>query len=100
MTGRFEQASAGRWLFLLLVFLVLPSLVFAQRPIVKFGKEISMPDPAAKDKKKDAAIQWIEVNTPPETWSLQNGELICKGNPIGVMRSEKQYENFILHVEW
>ena len=26
--------------------------------------------------------------------------LICSGNPIGVMRSEKQYENFILHIEW
>ena len=26
--------------------------------------------------------------------------LICSGHPIGVMRSEKQYENFILHVEW
>jgi hypothetical protein len=26
--------------------------------------------------------------------------LICKGKPIGVMRSERQYENFLLHVEW
>ncbi|MEJ7676171.1 MAG: family 16 glycoside hydrolase [Chitinophagaceae bacterium] len=26
--------------------------------------------------------------------------LICAGKPIGVMRSEKQYENFILQIEW
>jgi hypothetical protein len=26
--------------------------------------------------------------------------LVCSGHPIGVMRTEKQYENFVLHIEW
>jgi len=43
---------------------------------------------------------WINVNTDPDTWRVENGLLICKGTPIGVMRSDRQYENFILHVEW
>jgi hypothetical protein len=43
---------------------------------------------------------WVNVNTDPDTWRVENGELICSGRPIGVMRSEKQYENFILHIEW
>ena len=43
---------------------------------------------------------WIDVNTSPDTWYVKDGILICKGKPIGVMRSEKQYENFLLHVEW
>lgn len=43
---------------------------------------------------------WVNVNTDPDTWSVRDGLLICKGRPIGVMRSEKQYENFILHIEW
>jgi hypothetical protein len=43
---------------------------------------------------------WVNVNTDPETWSVKDGVLICSGKPIGVMRSEKQYENFVLHVEW
>ena len=43
---------------------------------------------------------WIDVNTSPETWTVQNGELICSGLPIGVMRSDKQYENFVLEIEW
>ena len=43
---------------------------------------------------------WVDVNTSPATWSVKDGLLICKGKPIGVMRSEKQYENFLLHVEW
>lgn len=43
---------------------------------------------------------WVDVNTSPETWRSEGGVLICKGMPIGVMRSEKQYENFILEIEW
>ncbi|MBI4626865.1 MAG: DUF1080 domain-containing protein [Verrucomicrobia bacterium] len=43
---------------------------------------------------------WIDVNTSKDTWKVRDGLLICSGQPIGVMRSEKQYENFILHIEW
>lgn len=43
---------------------------------------------------------WVNVNTGADTWRVKDGVLICSGRPIGVMRSEKQYENFILHVEW
>jgi hypothetical protein len=43
---------------------------------------------------------WVDVNTSPETWWVEDGLLKCSGKPIGVMRSEKQYENFLLHVEW
>lgn len=43
---------------------------------------------------------WVNVNTKPDTWYVQDGLLICTGHPIGVMRTEKQYENFVLHIEW
>ncbi len=43
---------------------------------------------------------WVNVNTDKDTWSVRDGLLVCSGHPIGVMRSEKQYENFILHIEW
>lgn len=43
---------------------------------------------------------WVDVNTSPETWKVHSGNLVCTGQPIGVLRSEKQYENFILHIEW
>ena len=42
---------------------------------------------------------WVDVNTSPETWSVKDGLLVCTGNPIGVMRSERMYENFVLIVE-
>lgn len=43
---------------------------------------------------------WVNVNTAEDTWRIKDGVLICSGHPIGVMRSAKQYENFILHIEW
>jgi hypothetical protein len=43
---------------------------------------------------------WVNVNTADDTWRVKDGLLICSGRPIGVMRSEKQYENFMLHIEW
>lgn len=43
---------------------------------------------------------WVNVNTAEDTWSVRDGVLICSGQPIGVMRTDRQYENFILHIEW
>jgi hypothetical protein len=43
---------------------------------------------------------WVNVNTDKDTWSVRDGILVCSGRPIGVMRSDRQYENFILHIEW
>ena len=43
---------------------------------------------------------WVDVNTSPETWRVEDSLIICTGHPIGVMRTKRQYENFILEVEW
>ena len=43
---------------------------------------------------------WVNVNTAPDTWKARDGLLVCSGHPIGVMRSVKEYENFMLHIEW
>lgn len=43
---------------------------------------------------------WVNVNTDPGTFTVKDGLIIDTGHPIGVMRSERQYENFILHIEW
>lgn len=43
---------------------------------------------------------WVLVNTPPDTWKLEDGMLICSGRPIGEMRTEKMYQNFELELEW
>lgn len=43
---------------------------------------------------------WENINTAPDTWSVRDGILVCKGQPIGVMCTDREYENFLLHVEW
>jgi hypothetical protein len=43
---------------------------------------------------------WINVNTAADTFRIRDGVLVCSGHPIGVMRTDKQYENFVLHIEW
>jgi len=43
---------------------------------------------------------WVDVNTSEDTWKVKKGVLICSGNPIGVMRTDRQYENFIMEIEW
>ncbi|RLS68824.1 MAG: DUF1080 domain-containing protein, partial [Planctomycetota bacterium] len=43
---------------------------------------------------------WVLTNTPAETWSFEDGMLKCTGKPIGEIRTEKMYQNFIMEVEW
>ncbi len=84
----------------LFLALGLAPFTYGQKQVLKFGKEINANNITAQEKKKDTPIQWMHVNSGPDTWSLKNGELVCTGQPISVMRSEKQYENFIMHIEW
>lgn len=43
---------------------------------------------------------WVLVNTPPSTWSVEEGLLVCNGKPIGEMRTQRMYQNFVLELEW
>jgi hypothetical protein len=43
----------------------------------------------------------IDPAVKPDTvWSVSDGVLICKGRPPGVIRTEKEYSNYELTVEW
>ncbi len=43
----------------------------------------------------------IDPKTPPESvWSVRDGVIVCKGRPPGVMRTEKEFSNYELIVEW
>ncbi|HUU29886.1 MAG TPA: DUF1080 domain-containing protein [archaeon] len=43
---------------------------------------------------------WVNVNCAPETWTVREGMIVCSGIPTGVLRTVKQYENYILELEW
>ena len=86
---------------LILCFMLLAATEsFSQPSPVTFGNLVPMENLTSKSRKKEIPLLWIDVNTSPETWKRKGEELVCAGHPIGVMRSEKQYENFILHIEW
>ncbi len=83
------------------LFLILSTIItFAQQPLFKFGEDVGFENVNFGKKVKGESIQWIQVNTEPDTWKVKGKELVCTGHPIGVIRSEKKYENFIMHIEW
>ena len=43
---------------------------------------------------------WVPVNVAPNTFTVRDGMIVSTGVPTGVMRTEKQYENFIIELEW
>lgn len=43
---------------------------------------------------------WVHVNDNPGTWSVKDGMIVTTGFPIGFLRTDRMYENFILEFEW
>ncbi|QJW96098.1 3-keto-disaccharide hydrolase [Frigoriglobus tundricola] len=43
---------------------------------------------------------WVNVNCHPDTFSVRGDEIITTGKPTGFLRTEKQYENFVLEMDW
>ena len=35
-----------------------------------------------------------------DVWSIENGVLICRGKPLGYLYTKKDYDDFILTLEW
>jgi hypothetical protein len=43
---------------------------------------------------------WTNVNCAPNTWSVRDDLIVSTGIPTGVLRTLREYENFILELEW
>ncbi len=43
---------------------------------------------------------WVPVNVAPGTFTMKDGVIHSTGVPTGVMRTERQYENFVVEMEW
>ena len=72
----------------------------AQEQVAVFGKTLHVDDVFSGGTEKAEAVKWLQVNTEESTWKVDGEILKCTGNPIGVIRSEKEYENFMMHIEW
>ncbi|WP_372949755.1 DUF1080 domain-containing protein [Mariniphaga sp.] len=82
------------------VLLFKVSLLNAQDLVATFGKEVPWQNVVEAGDVSGESVKWFQVNTEPETWRIEEDILVCTGLPIGVIRSEKEYENFIMHIEW
>jgi len=93
--------SLKKGLIFFSVLLIGSQISYSQETLFEFGTSTSMDAVLSKSKEKENKLKWVNVNTTKETWKvMKDGTLSNTGLPIGVIRSEKQYENFILHVEW
>lgn len=43
---------------------------------------------------------WVRVNTAPETFVARDDEIITTGRPMGFLRTDRQYENFVCEFDW
>lgn len=43
---------------------------------------------------------WVNVNCAPGTFFVKGDEIVTTGTPTGFLRTEKQYENFVLEMDW
>ena len=43
---------------------------------------------------------WVPLDVAPGTFSVRDGIIVSTGFPTGLLRTEKQYENFIMELEW
>jgi hypothetical protein len=43
---------------------------------------------------------WVLVNVAPNTFTVKDGVIHSTGVPTGIMRTEKQYENFVIELDW
>jgi hypothetical protein len=43
---------------------------------------------------------WVPCSIAPETFAARDGMIVTSGLPVGTLRTEKMYENFIIELEW
>jgi hypothetical protein len=82
-------------------------------PMPPVGLTVQKPQPPAGGELSSAALPavrdlfngkdltgWVVPPDSGGTWSIRDGVLVCSGRPNGVMRTDRQYENFVLQVDW
>ena len=72
----------------------------AQKALFSFGSETAWSQILEGETVPSNPVNWIQVNTTDSTWQKKDDLLVDSGIPVGIVRSEKMYDNFILHVEW
>lgn len=92
-----------RMLVVLLLPMLLPGLLVAQeKQKGKKKKNQAKPVQLFDGKSLDG---WEHFLVDPEVkmedvWTVKNGVLVCKGEPLGYLHTKKDYKNFRLMLQW
>lgn len=100
MSLREKSKKMKQFVIIFSVLVLFSFKLSAQDLVATFGKEIQWQSVVGVENEEVNSIKWFQVNTEPETWRVEDDILVCSGLPIGVIRSEKEYENFMMHIEW
>ncbi len=83
------------------IFFIVVSVFFH---VGQTEEEISLPKACLDGSEPGWESLWeddfVMVNGEEDTWTWKEEILLCSGQPIGVMRSKKEYTNFEFMVEW
>ena len=71
------------------------ALALAAQPAAAAGEDGFRPMFNGKD-----LSGWVNVNCHPSTFFVKDGMIVTTGQPTGFLRTDRQYENFILELEW
>jgi hypothetical protein len=81
-------------LHLILAITLLATTLQAEEPVRAFI------DDAQPGFRSLVAADFTKVNSADDTWSWKDGSLHCTGQPVSVIRTVKEYQNFEMVVEW
>jgi hypothetical protein len=86
-----------------------PKLFFPQLAVALLLTMVTPPSAPAQTTDDDGFVPlfnghdlagWVPVNVAPGTFTVKDGMIASSGVPTGIMRTEKQYENFIIELDW
>ena len=43
---------------------------------------------------------WVPIDVAPSTFRVRDGVIVSSGFPTGLLRTARQYENFVIELEW
>jgi hypothetical protein len=77
----------------LVLLLALCGRVVAEEPAVFVGGEAT----GWRDLRFE---EFVNANGDPDTWAFADGVITCTGKPVGVLRSQEEFTNLELSLEW
>ncbi len=82
-------------LLIVMLSLIAPTALDGQATAPAAADEVFVPLFNGKD-----LCGWVPVNVAPGTFTVSDGMIASTGFPTGIMRTARQYENFIVEFEW